>query len=840
MQEVSPFLSGFANKKIQVGNYYGSSIIIADSEQMALVTYNRGDLFESPAPDDTVGLRWTSKLGFTGFKLIHKGAIMNGMNESGLSFELSKSEYSHYPTLETSEYNKALSIWKIGEWVLGNFTTVHELIHTIQTMKIWSEPESPYFNISLQISVHDEKGDHVEIKFIDGQLKISDNFGRILTLEQEKAPALAGNMQEHAKLMEIIKTLYSSIQKIDEIKEKFSSQCSQITDIPVIKDLKNRIIMFRPIGDPTLRAIFLKKMVFEKGTKHPNVSLRAEIPTIVDITSILSINSGSQPGVKASELILNQIAKIKPGNVTGFLSYNYTNINGWTQLEIENDGSTITGQRGEIQSLFTSYSKQISLVASRTINEIGVYIETVSWYGARQWNNSTWFSAQGSNNDAGILSMANTPQGESKYYPLSGLGGGLIIPLLIPSHSSGSKVCVFKSQLGLTGVSVWEINLDIPKEIFSQEGFEDVFFLGDAEVIVFREALKTLECWNVKTQQQEFILKDWWADGGVYMGIGPYNNAHQVMLASNGTIVFGFDLVKKQCAFTINFKTDPNGVNVYDTILIGDDYFYCREISDPTVRIYDIRTGTELHTFQIGGDIDNVTSDDYPICVIGTLIYALKSDDRKTVCVWDAKTGQVVKTFEAAPQDISGIFYSEGRLITSCQIGAGSSQDTQSLVIFWDINTDKQLKVIAGPKGYCIWVQDITDGKLMLFVTQNNSDKKTIKKPLKEMLGLKHEINKSIPLNDKHVHHKLPQHAEKDRSKNLKERGSGSNLSMPFMPLPNNSIHLEFYDCESCNHIGYIKEEFPAPKNVMEILANYSNDRLFVDSDSVIFQDFNI
>jgi|GEM_PF-6472635 len=502
---------------------------------------------------------------------------------------------------------------------------------------------------------------------------------------------------------------------------------------------------------------------------------------------------------------------------TIFTNSNVTNPC-WNQLQITNQDRLIAGEKKVVQSFFTNFSKQITPANSRTIDELGVYIQTVSWYGARPWNNLTWFSSFDNNNTVGLLSLDNTALGKSQYLPLNGLSN-MVIPLIIPSHSvegENGYACVYEAQLGLAGFSLWNINSANPTNLFSQEGFESVIFIGNSDVIAFREEGSVMEWWDLETKSKKFALTGWYQDGGVYMTNGPFNSKENILLADSGHFIFGFDLNSKKYAYTIYLQGQQDGVGVFHKVLVGNDSFYTREYSSPLVDIFDIKTGKSLHSFKVGGASDGVSTDDYPMCVYGDYIFALSSDDRKIVCMWNAKTGEIEKTFEPASQNISGLYVTEGRLIASCLKGATGANATHDQAVIWDMNTAKQLKVINGDEGYNMWPQDITDGKITFFVDKINNNKLKGFKDL-SLKQAKLEIKNDTSLQD-NIHWQNPQ----------------------FLQLLNNSIKLDIWDTESCAHLGSIQEDFTAPSGNFPLLANYDKGRLVVDnSGSVLIQNFN-
>ena len=121
---------------------------------------------------------------------------------------------------------------------------------------------------------------------------------------------------------------------------------------------------------------------------------------------------------------------------------------------------------------------------------------------------------------------------------------------------------------------------------------------------------------------------------------------------------------------------------------------------DHTVRLWDARTGQELrslegHTAPVNAAIFSAD---------GRLIASQSLDHR--VLLWDAASGQELRRFQLASDDTWGIAFSPNSQL----IAAGD----KNLARLWDAQTGQELRSFAGHTGTIYWLEFSPDGRLLL------------------------------------------------------------------------------------------------------------------------------
>lgn len=133
--------------------------------------------FKGTLPDGTAGLAYKSKYGAIGANTFGEAAIVDGINEKGLSVGMFYFPgYATYATITPQNKTHALSPTEFPNWILTQFSTVDEVKAAISnvviaptTPKNW--PGLPPFHYI----VYDQSGKSIAIEPTDGQLKVYDN-----------------------------------------------------------------------------------------------------------------------------------------------------------------------------------------------------------------------------------------------------------------------------------------------------------------------------------------------------------------------------------------------------------------------------------------------------------------------------------------------------------------------------------------------------------------------------------------------------------------------------------------------------------------------------------------
>lgn len=296
----------------------------------------------STNPWKTEGLKWISKYGYVGINGLHIQGIDEGMNSEGLSFSFLTLNCSKYQTVSEEQKNQALAITDIGDWILGNFSTVDEVIEALKDVRVWEGDIDILGSIpGLHISLKDAKEACV-IEFINGGAEIHrDTFGVLTndpkfewhlqhlqeynnlssnnppetTILNMKIPTngigtgmkgLPGDWSSPSRFVRISKTMEFAVKPKDAIEATIdSTHILNSVDIPkgvmrlqvkdktyyettryrTIKNLTDKIFMWNCYNDQTLRQLDLKRLTFDPKVSYPSWKVETEKPTIINMNN---------------------------------------------------------------------------------------------------------------------------------------------------------------------------------------------------------------------------------------------------------------------------------------------------------------------------------------------------------------------------------------------------------------------------------------------------------------------------------------------------------------------------------------------------------------------------
>ncbi len=162
----------------------GRSMEFAADLQYDFIIIPRDYSVNSPGPDDKEGMSWKTRYGYVGVASFHLGyGISDGMNEKGLGVAILWYETDmKWQNVGPGENQRALAQAMVGDWVLGNFSTVEEVKPEIQKVKIfkYTEPQTK-FSPTIHYIVYDANGGCIVIEYEAGVCKIYDNPLGIMT-----------------------------------------------------------------------------------------------------------------------------------------------------------------------------------------------------------------------------------------------------------------------------------------------------------------------------------------------------------------------------------------------------------------------------------------------------------------------------------------------------------------------------------------------------------------------------------------------------------------------------------------------------------------------------------
>lgn len=305
----------------------GHSMQFPISQTSEVIVFNRGEKFESHAPDGTKGAAWESKYGFTGINAFHINAPDTGMNEVGLSFSTLVLEATKYPDVPKDEYSLALAMTDVSNYILSRCATIKEVKEELANVRIYGQFIPQMNRIpGLHIALHDAEGNDAVIEFIDGKIEFYDNPNGVLT-NDPPLPEQLKQLEKYEKLDPIngMKGIPGSWMADDrfarlslEVQKAPTTNCNDAldnvvkilnaTDLPngvetceflsqtftittlwqSIMNLKEKVFYFRPHGDPTFRFIDLKLLNLNPGTKHEKIPVHTNKMTLIDITQQLN------------------------------------------------------------------------------------------------------------------------------------------------------------------------------------------------------------------------------------------------------------------------------------------------------------------------------------------------------------------------------------------------------------------------------------------------------------------------------------------------------------------------------------------------------------------------
>ncbi|STX27852.1 Choloylglycine hydrolase [Legionella beliardensis] len=205
-------------------------------------------LFKTTREDGSPTMSWTAKYGYLFADFFATGQALDGMNDQGLSFGyLYLPGYTTYPTVNAEHNNRAIPYTFLGDWILGNFSSVDEVKKALPTIYIFATPITVSGNAAVlpaHAIVTEKTGKSLVIEFINGQVKTYNNRLGILT----NAPTFGWhitNLQNYANLSPYAPTAF----KHDGIVYSGTGQGSGLVGLP---------------GDPTPPSRFIKMAMLQQ------------------------------------------------------------------------------------------------------------------------------------------------------------------------------------------------------------------------------------------------------------------------------------------------------------------------------------------------------------------------------------------------------------------------------------------------------------------------------------------------------------------------------------------------------------------------------------------------
>ena len=129
---------------------------------------------------------WKNKYGYYGQAAFNGEKIVDGMNTEGFSVALLYLPGTKYPAFNPQNKKPVIATYDIASFLLAQAQTVSEALHLVHSYQ-WVESAVKYLegvfikDLPIHCVVRDKTGKSAVIEFIDGQVKIYEDSGDILT-----------------------------------------------------------------------------------------------------------------------------------------------------------------------------------------------------------------------------------------------------------------------------------------------------------------------------------------------------------------------------------------------------------------------------------------------------------------------------------------------------------------------------------------------------------------------------------------------------------------------------------------------------------------------------------
>ena len=166
------------------------SIVVGRSMEFAYdlkydaIVVPRNKDYVSPGPEGKAGLAWKTRYGYVGISSLGmEYGVSDGMNEKGLAIGMLWFEADmKWQEVAPDEMSRALAQGMVGDWVLGNFSSVEEVKREILKKKVfkYTDPKTG-MSPTVHFIVYDAQGGCIVIEYEDGACNIYDNPLGIMT-----------------------------------------------------------------------------------------------------------------------------------------------------------------------------------------------------------------------------------------------------------------------------------------------------------------------------------------------------------------------------------------------------------------------------------------------------------------------------------------------------------------------------------------------------------------------------------------------------------------------------------------------------------------------------------
>ena len=144
--------------------------------QSRLNVIPRGLEFTGSTPDGKPGIKWSGKHGVVAIDALHKLAIMDGLNEKGLTVgTFYHPGVAEYETYEPAKSSESLGPTEVAHYLLTTCATVDEARAAINRIRVVPVVEPALgFTPGVHFMVSDKTGKHIVIEFLKGKTTVFD------------------------------------------------------------------------------------------------------------------------------------------------------------------------------------------------------------------------------------------------------------------------------------------------------------------------------------------------------------------------------------------------------------------------------------------------------------------------------------------------------------------------------------------------------------------------------------------------------------------------------------------------------------------------------------------
>ncbi|MBN9044806.1 MAG: choloylglycine hydrolase family protein [Rhizobiales bacterium] len=148
-----------------------------------LIVIPRNYSLKASAPGGREGKKWRAKYAAIGMNAFGLPALVDGLNEKGLSGGiLYFPGYAGYTDPAKVKLENALSPWDFLSWALTSFSTVEEVKQAIKSISVIDVKQADMgFVPPVHYTLHDATGASIVVEPIDGKLKVYDNPVGVMT-----------------------------------------------------------------------------------------------------------------------------------------------------------------------------------------------------------------------------------------------------------------------------------------------------------------------------------------------------------------------------------------------------------------------------------------------------------------------------------------------------------------------------------------------------------------------------------------------------------------------------------------------------------------------------------